>query len=331
MTWLAFGLVTLVIVYAGSNLSRYGDLLAERTGLGRTWIGVILVASTTSLPELITGFTSTAIARLPDIAVGDVLGSCMFNLLILALLDVVGGRTPLSARAQQGHVLTLGFGSLLMGLVGFAFLIGPITPTLAWVGVTSLVLVAVYLLAMRVVFVYERTRLAADIEAVAEERAPPGLSLRQVWLRYTVNAVVVVAAAIWLPYLGETIARETGLGQTFVGNSLIALSTSLPELVTSVAAVRLGATDLAFGNLFGSNLFNILILALDDVFYTPGPLLAAAQPAHLISVMAVVSMYAIVAIGLAYQARAKLTVMTWDSWGVVVVYLLSIGLLYVSH
>ncbi|MBZ0187768.1 MAG: hypothetical protein K8F91_16095, partial [Candidatus Obscuribacterales bacterium] len=81
LVYLAFGLCTLVIFYAGTQLSTYGDVIAEKTGMGRTWVGLVLLASVTSLPELVTGFSSVLINDLPDIAVGTVLGSCMCNIL----------------------------------------------------------------------------------------------------------------------------------------------------------------------------------------------------------------------------------------------------------
>jgi cation:H+ antiporter len=100
--WVLFALTAAVIVVAGVQLARYGDVIGEKSGLGRSWIGVVLLAATTSLPELFTGFGATALTPLPDIAVGDVLGSCMFNLLILSLMDAIQP-DRISARAHQGH------------------------------------------------------------------------------------------------------------------------------------------------------------------------------------------------------------------------------------
>jgi cation:H+ antiporter len=133
MIWLQFLGAAVVIVLAGVRLARYGDVLGEKTGLGRSWIGVVLLAATTSLPELFTGFGATALLPLPDIAIGDVLGSCMFNLLILSFMDAIQPE-PISARAHQGHALSIGFGLLLLGIAGLGLLGGGRLPALGWVG-----------------------------------------------------------------------------------------------------------------------------------------------------------------------------------------------------
>src|SRR3990167_1078123 len=147
MIWIQFLATALVIVFAGMHLARYGDVLGEKTGLGRSWIGVVLLAATTSLPELFTGFGATALAPLPDIAVGDILGSCMFNLLILSLMDAIQP-DRISARAHQGHALAIGFGLTLMGIAGLGLAAAPQWPTLGWIGLYSPVFIVVYFVAM---------------------------------------------------------------------------------------------------------------------------------------------------------------------------------------
>jgi cation:H+ antiporter len=159
MIWVQFLATALVIVLAGMRLARYGDILGEKSGLGRSWIGLVLVAATTSLPELFTGFGATALAALPNIAVGDVLGSCMFNLLILSLMDAVQPE-PLSTRAHQGHALSIGFGLVLVGIAGLGLLGNSQVPAIGWVGLYTPVLFVVYLVSMRVIFTHERQRRA---------------------------------------------------------------------------------------------------------------------------------------------------------------------------
>lgn len=330
MNWLVLFFASALIVLAGSRLARYGDMLAEKTRMGSTWTGAVLVAATTSIPELFTGLSSAAIFRLPDIAVGDVLGSCMFNLFILSLMDAVAGGAPISSRAQQGHALSIGFGIVLVGLVGISLNAGSRFPRVGWVGLYTPGLIAVYLLAMRILFRYEKRRLLKDRAEIAEELRYGAVSTRTVCARYALYACLVVSAAIFLPGIGEKIAHETGLQQSFVGTLFIAVATSLPEVVVSITAVRIGAIDLAVGNVLGSNLLNILILALDDAAYTGGPILTASSPSHLIAVLAVLLMYGIGLVGLTYQAIHKRLGLAWDTWAILAVYVGSI-LLYLGN
>jgi cation:H+ antiporter len=329
--WLEFIACTGIILVSGTYLSKYGDVIAEKTGLGRTWVGVVLMASVTSLPELVTGISSAAIFNVPDIAAGDVLGSCMFNILILALLDFMSGSAPISAKAHQGQVLTAAFGIVLLGLVNLSIFGAAQIPSVGWVGIYSLVFVAVYLIAMRSVFSYEKKRIAELIEVVAEEMRYEKISKAKAYQIYGLNALLTVGAAVYLPSLGERIAEVTGLGQTFVGNIFIALSTSLPELVVSIATLKIGAVDMAFGNIFGSNLFNIAILAVDDFFYTNGPILAHVSANHLVSSSAAISMTAVAAIGLTYRASKKWLFFAWDSLAILAIYIFAISILYMMR
>ncbi|MGE3509981.1 MAG: sodium:calcium antiporter [Vicinamibacterales bacterium] len=319
MTWLLFVVVATVIVVAGVQLARYGDVIGEKSGLGRSWIGVILLAATTSLPELFTGFGATALTPVPDIAVGDVLGSCMFNLLILSLMDAIQPER-ISARAHQGHALAIGLGLVLIALAGLGLAGGRYWPEVGWVALYSPLLIVLYFVAMRVLFIHERRRRSSDSLLETANPANVHVTLRSALVRYGVAAVFVVGAALTLPALGASLARETGLGEAFVGSLFIALTTSLPEIVVSIAAVRMGALHLGIGNVLGSNLFNLLILGLDDVFYTKGPLLSVVDSSHLISVLAVVLMNALFLIGLTQQVLTKRFRVAWDTGAIAVVY-----------
>ena len=327
MIWLQFAAAALVIVLAGVRLARYGDVLGEKTGLGRSWIGVVLLATTTSLPELFTGFGATALAALPDIALGDVLGSCMFNLLILSLMDAVQPE-PISARAHQSHALSIGFGLLLIGIAGTGLVAGHRLPAIAWIGLYTPALIATYFVAMRVIFAHERQRRARETQEVAEELQYGALPLRSAIVHYSLAAVAVVAAALWLPRLGAELARQTGLGEAFVGSLFVAITTSLPEIVVSLAAVRMGAVDLGIANVLGSNLFNLLILALDDVFYRRGPLMADAGSSHIVSIVAIVMMNGLFLIGLTYKVMTKRFVVAWDTGAIGAVYAIAVALSY---
>jgi len=327
MIWIQFLATALVIVFAGVRLARYGDVLGEKSGLGRSWIGVVLLAATTSLPELVTGFGATALAELPDIAVGNILGACMFNLLILSFMDAVQPE-PLSTRAHQGHALSIGFGLVLIGIAGVGLIGGSRLPAIGWIGLYTPVIMAVYFVAMRVIFAHEKHQRARETREVAEELQYADIPVRAAVLHYAAAAVLVVGAALWLPRLGAELARHTGLSEALVGTVFIAITTSLPEIVVSLAAVRIGAIDLGIGNVLGSILFNMLILGLDDVFYRQGPLLSAVDPSHGIAVLAVVTMNAMFLIGLTYRVMTKRFVIAWDTAAMAAVYVTAVGLAY---
>lgn len=326
--WLGFLICTAVIVYSGTKLSKYGDIIAEKTGFGRAWIGIVLMASVTSLPELVTGISSVTYAGLPDIAVGDVIGSCVFNMLILAILDTMYRPAPISTKAHQGHVLSAAFGLLLLSIVCVSMFLRENISPIGWLGLYSFLFIVIYLIAMRLVFTYEKWKIDEFLKEMAEELKYKDVSMKAAVLHYGVNALIVIIAAIFLPKIGEGIAESTGLGQTFVGNIFIAVSTSLPEVVVSIAAVRMGAVDLAIGNLFGSNVFNIFILALDDIFFLKGPLLSYASPNHIISALSAIAMTTIAIIGLTYRAEKKPLFLAWDSIGILLVYFVNLILLY---
>jgi cation:H+ antiporter len=315
-----------IIFFAGKRLSYYGDLLAEKTGLSKGWIGLILMASVTSLPELMVGISSASIVKSADLATGDILGSCAFNLGILAMLDAfVPHRKPLTGMASITHSLTAGLGIILLALVGFSFFMQGKTPAIGWVGISTIVLIVAYFISIRIIYQNEKNHTGST---PGNGDLHPGISKQKIVLNYCLFAVIIILSALALPFFAEHIADMTGLGKSFVGTFFLAASTSLPEIAVSVAAVRMGSIDLSVGNLLGSNIFNILILAIDDIFYTKGILLQDASPVNMISVFSTIIMTGIVIIGFSYRARAKKFWLATDAITIFLVYFLNMVLLY---
>lgn len=322
-TWLQFVACLLVIGAAGYQLTRFGDAIAEMAGLSRSWVGVALLASVTSLPELATGISAVTVAGVPDIAVGDVLGSCVFNLLILVALDFLHRREPVYTRARQGHIVSAGFGVALIGFTGLNLLLyrQGSAPALGHVGLYTPMLVLFYAVAIRILFRYEQEQLAGFVET---QPTHAGLTLRRAVAGYAAAGLVVVAAGSWLPFVADSLAEQMGWGESFVGTLLVAAVTSAPEVVVTVAAVRLGALDLAIGNLLGSNLFNIMVLAVDDLFYAPGPLFAAVSAAHVASALAAMTMSGLAILGLALRPDSRVgRTVSWVSVLLLAIYLLN--------
>lgn len=327
--WLQFGVCALLIAVAGMKLARYGDVIADKTGWSGSWVGLVLLATVTSLPELATGVSAVVLAGAPNIAVGDVLGSCMFNLAILIVVDLLHRQESVYRRASQGHILSAGFGVVLISFVGLGLLLGDHAKTIAigHVGFFAPASALLYLLAVRTVFVYERTTLQRHAENMSEHY--PGLSLRQAVARYVLAAAVVLMAGSRLPFVAVRLAEMMGWHKTFVGTLFVAIATSLPELAVTISALRLGALDMAFANLLGSNLFNILVLAIDDLFFRPGPILSLVSPIHAISAFSAVIMSGIVVIGLLYRPTARLLhVTSWISIALFAVFFLNSYVLF---
>jgi cation:H+ antiporter len=327
--WLSLAVCLAVIGVAGVRLSRYGDIIAEKTGMSRGWVGLILLATVTSLPELATGLSAVTVAQAPDIAVGDILGSCVFNLLIIVVLDFLYRKESIYTRARQGNVLSAGYGIALIGFVGLNLLLyrDGTFPSIGHVGLYAPVILLLYLLAMRSLYRYEQEQVSEYVEDRAE--LYPDTSLKQAVRGYVMAAMAVVAAGIWLPFIAKDLAVAMAWEQSFVGTLFVAAITSAPELVVTVAALRMGAVDLAIGNLFGSNLFNIAILAIDDFAYLPGPLLADVSLTHATSAFSAMMMSGLAVVGLVLRPQSRVfRTVSWISLLLLVIYLLNTLFLY---
>lgn len=321
LIWLQFAVCVGVIGIAGVRLSRYGDAIAALTGLSRNWIGLILLATVTSLPELVTGLSAVTLAAAPDIAIGDVLGSCIFNLAILAMVDISYRHGSLYAQASSGHIVSAGFGVILLAAVGLAMLLSRqgMMPALGHISLASLAIFALYLVAMRALYLSEQRHASAVVSPAKSD-----ITLKTALMGYGVASAVIVGAGIWLPIVGVKLAQVMGWSNSFVGTLFVAFATSVPELATTWGAMRLGAVDMALGNLLGSNLFDVLILVLDDFAYLPGPIYSAISPVHAISALSACLMSGVVIVSLAYRPVSRVWhLASWASLALLALYLLN--------
>lgn len=319
----------LVIFLAGKQLSTHAEELAEQTGLGQVWIGIILLSAITSLPELMVGISSTAIVGSADLAVGDILGSCAFNLFLLAILDAfVPKNHSLFGNVSGHHVIAAAMGIILMTIftmasaIPFSIDFGP------WIGYPSVLFLLIYFFAVRMIHGSTRVVFMPDqIESSIEPVSLSGLKKKTV-IRFSIYSMVIILAALALPYVTDRLARMIGVSGSFAGTFILAATTSLPEVAVSMAAVRKGSLDLAVGNLLGSNLFNFLILAVDDLVYPGADLLRDASSGHLISAMASIMMAAIAIIGISAHSRFKRLFLAWDALLIAVLYAVMLYVLY---
>lgn len=328
--WTQFLAAALLILFAAPRLTRNAEIIAARRNISDNWIGLILLASVTSLPELAAGISSVSAADAPDIAVGAVFGSCVFNLAMLVVLDFVVRGESVYRQARQAHILSAGFGTMLIGFAGLTLMVRDLGLTLSFghIGATSLVIVLVYIIATRAIHNYE-----ADVRERAGEavkRMPSG-SLTRAQAMFAIAALAIILGGLWLPLVGAQIADQSFLDRSVMGTIFIAAATSLPELSVSLAALRLGSVNMAIANLLGSNLFNILILAIEDVVYTRGTLLDEASNAHAVTAMAAVIMCGVVIAGLLYRPKTRLfRTVGWTSIALFLIYILNVYAIFLT-
>jgi cation:H+ antiporter len=275
MVWVLFVSTALVIVVAAYFLAKYGDVIAVRTGLGGMFIGILLMAGATSLPELLTSMEAVK-QNSPNIAAGNLMGSNAFNMVLLAVLDMLHRSQRILRKAAMRHALTGSLAIMMIGLVLY-FMAADIQVKVGFVGLDSIIIIAAYVFALRLISGEPKGG------KMAKEDIPDDVP--KLWVGLLGFALAAGALVLVTPHMVRSsveIAEITGLGTTFVGTALVAFVTSLPELVTTIAAIRIGASDMAIGNLFGSNMFNMFALGLTDLFYTQGRFLGTIDPAFML-------------------------------------------------
>lgn len=331
MIWVWFVLCLAVILFAGTRLARYGDAIAEKTGLGRVWIGAVVIAVVTTMPEMVTSVSSVALVGSPDLALGTLLGSCCFNILILAVLDILHRRTPVLSEASPRHVAAAGWGALLIGIAS-AGMIGAArfsSLALGRVGIPSIVILVLYLLGMWLMFRSERRRQLHSAPATSFRYEE--LNMRMVCVRFAMAAAAVIAAGIWLSFIGDAISVTTGLGSTFVGTLFLAITTSAPEIVVAVTALRMGAVDLAVADVLGANMLNMAFIVAVDLAQGAGFVLSAVSGGHLIIASVAVAMTSLVIVALRFRQRRKfLGAVSWYAPVLIALYVFGAYTLFTS-
>ncbi|MFH1355400.1 MAG: sodium:calcium antiporter [Candidatus Omnitrophota bacterium] len=304
--WIKFIICVLIILFSGRRVAKYGDVIAEKTGLGGLWVGVILISVITSLPELFTGIGSSTLVNAPDLTIGNLFGANRYNMVNIALLDFLHRGTPLLSVVSLGQLLTAGLTLIIIAIAAVGIFLSSILPDYDFfnISIYSILILVAYILSTRIIFKFERDNknLAKVEEDVFKYKNIP---LSKACYLGGIFAILIAGAGIWLSYIGLEIAREQGLSQSFVGSILLGFATTLPEITVSVAALRLGARDMAVANLMGSNLFNIFIIFINDALYRKAPIFSSVSPHHIFNALANVIMTAVIIISLIVKPKRK--------------------------
>ena len=334
-----FAVSAVVIVVAGTKLARGADVIAARTKLGGLWVGSVFLALATSLPELTTDIAAVRMGA-PDLAAGDLFGSSMANMLILALISLVPTGREIFCRATLDHVLYASLAMVMACIAAITVLIRPAGSVLG-VGPGSLLLLLTYAVGSHAAYRHGTLARAAaasvEMSGAATEAGNHELpatqavpSLRRAIVTFVGASLVILLAAPQFARSAQGIAEVTGIGPTFVGTWLVGFSTSLPELVTSLAAVRLRAYDLAVGNLFGSNALNMTIFVVLDPLHRGPPVLSAVSPVHALSALVGVVLMGIAVAALVYRAKGKPALLEPSSVLIIVGYVVGLALVFLQ-
>lgn len=325
---LQFLVTAVVVIVAGTFLVKFADHIADITKLGKLLVGSLFLAAATSLPELFVDISAVK-NHDADIAVGDLFGSSLFNLLILAIGDLLHkGGANVFTREAGAHALSASMSITITAVAGIAIFLAPqLAPySLGKIGIGTLFIVTVYLFSIRMIYFDQKISAAKSTKPIVEDGKQ--MSLKKAVTGYLFSALIILVAAPFLADAAGKIAELSGLGKTFIGTTLVALSTSLPELVSTIVAIRLGSFDLAAGNIFGSNSFNMLILVPLDFFHG-SPILASVSRMHVFTSLAVILITSITVMGQLYQVEKRKRLIEPDAFVVISLVLGSLFILYV--
>ncbi len=321
-----------LVIYGGIQLTKIGDQF-EDVGVSAGFVGTVLLAFTTSLPEFVATFSSIYGLNAPQLALGNIFGSNTFNLAILALMDLFLMKEIIYHRVNHFVIKSLAVGQIMtiLALAGFfltsgAYVLtiqGGATP-LFCLSIFTFLILLVYLLTFNFTTSVDGTNHSCE-DKETEEPQPSSCSKGSLSIKFIGFALLVVFSGIWLTGICDQIAEITGLGKTFIGAILLAFATSLPEVTVCATAVKLCNYTLVFGNVLGSNIFNLFILGIADLL-TPKMNLLGVANAQLNYVTGFGSM---VLLAIYYQGSRRL--MKSLSWGLLGLYTCTYYILFLQR
>jgi cation:H+ antiporter len=326
-----FAAAAVVVWMAGSRLARYANAISEHTGIGRAFIGMILLGGITSLPELAVAVTATLEGN-PMLSVNDVLGSAAINIVLLALADAFIGRKALTSTLPSSAVMLQGALSIaLLAMVAGAVITGD--RVFLGIGVWSWLMLLVYaagvaLLAnARASSQWKPAGFRAEKASKARSREDD-MPLGRLVALTCVAAACIVIAGFLLAQTGAALAEQTGLGTSFFGAVVLAASTSLPELSTILSAVRLRQYEMAISDAIGTNLFNVTILVLVDAIHPGKPVLPEAGRFAAFGALLALMLTATFLVGMLERRDRTVLRMGIDSAVVLLAYFAGVVVLY---
>ncbi|MEG1254941.1 cation transporter [Clostridium sp.] len=280
MIYVLYAIITACVIGFSIGLSYYVDELDKKTNLSGAFIGGVMLAAVTSLPELFTSISSTVFLDEVQLVSGNILGSNIFNTALLGLLIFICVKQFKKAAITSSHRNTLKFLMIIYGVIFIATSIGR-DFTFFGVSVFSIIIMLLYVTGIR--------RMSGDEGTEESCESQCNLSVKQIYVRFILLSLGLIACSIGITIVTDIIAKKLNLGVTLAGALFLGIATSLPEVTASVSLVRKGNFNAMIGNLVGSNLFNFCILFLTDIMYIKGSIYQTSDQVYLLTVFGFIS------------------------------------------
>lgn len=254
---LEYVIVASLVVYFSIKASQYIDMLDKTTEMSGAFLGGVLLSAVTSLPELFTSISATVLLDKPSLCIGNILGSDLFNLAMLAVVGLIAISGFRHARIAKGNILVTLFVILVYAVLILKWF-NIIDFEIATINIATVIIVVLYAIGVRY--------LAGNKSETQEDDGNPiNLSTRQIVVRFTMVSIGIVLLSVIMTYVTDDLATEYNIGMGLAGAIFLGVATSLPEVSSTIALFRMKSYDIAVGNIVGSNLFNFMVLCIADL------------------------------------------------------------------
>ena len=261
MMWVGiYAVLAVCVVFFSIKLANYVDLIDKKTDLSGAFIGGVILAAVTSLPELFTSISAVLFVKQPDLVMGNILGSNLFNMCIFGGAALIAAKSLCRSTIGSSH-----FKTTVITFIMFSIMLLPVVfkkdYTVVGISVYSIILLVLYACSIKF--------MAGD-SAESEGEDNSDLTLKQIIIRFVIMAVLLVVASIFITIAADHLSEEFNLGKTVGGALFLGVATSLPELTSSIALIRKGNFNACAGNVMGSGVFNFCIISIADILYRGG-------------------------------------------------------------
>ncbi len=319
LLWLKFIVASLGLLFFGYKASKQAYKISKITVFSETFMGMVFLAISTSMPELFSSIGAAGIAHSSNLAVGNILGTLIINLIILIMLDFQI-KKPVVSYGNQHHVLSGLLCIFLLSLVTSSIILQYILqPVIKFfhVGLDSIFIFIMCLIALRLVFIFEKrnNNLELDVKDVSGGW--------KIWTIFFIYIFFVGSLGIWIADIADNIADITSwCNHTYFGSVFLAISSSLPEIIVSIFSVGVGSVNMAMGNILGSNLFDIIIIPISDLFYTNGIILSDVSLTHIFTAISAIVLISLFSIGIISKTKKSFLKFNWVTISMICVFII---------